>query len=188
MTDSTASTYPGTTTVLTPHDLQVYITAHRIVARLLHDLGDTSTVPLAAAALGVETECIIKSLLLLVKLPGGGDSPQPVLLISNGERRVDYRAVAARFGVNRKKVEFASPDVVLALSGYPAGGVPPFGHRTQVPVILDAAVLALRGGDRATVYGGGGDDRTLLEITVGELRRVVQPEVLDTSSGPSAAG
>ena len=52
-------------------------------------------------------------------------------------------------------------------------------------MILDAAVLALPGGDRATVYGGGGDDNTLLEITVGELRRVLQPEVLDTSCTPS---
>jgi len=175
---------------LTPDDLQTYIEAHGIAARLVRNLGDTSTVPLAAAALGVEAQRIIKSLLLLVKLPGRGEpprggtecpSPQPVLVISNGERRVDYRAIGAYYGVSRKKVEFASPEVVLALSGYPAGGVPPFGHRTRVPVILDAAVLALPGGDTATVYGGGGDDSTMLEITVGELRRVVQPEILDTS-------
>jgi prolyl-tRNA editing enzyme YbaK/EbsC (Cys-tRNA(Pro) deacylase) len=177
--------------------LEEYIAVHGITACLVRNLGDTSTVPLAAAALGVETERIIKSLLLLVKLPGCGDSPQPVLVISNGERRVDYRAIAAHFGVGRKKVEFAPADVVLALFGYPAGGVPPFGHRTPVPVILDAAVLALAGGDKATVYGGGGDDSTMLEITVGELRRVLQPEILlaqqmarrgDTSCAPPAVG
>jgi prolyl-tRNA editing enzyme YbaK/EbsC (Cys-tRNA(Pro) deacylase) len=192
---SSTATHGSADAVLTPDDLQAYIEAHGIVARLVRHLGDTSTVPLAAAALGVETERIIKSLLLLVKLPGCGDSPrggaeylspQPVLVISNGERRVDYRAIGARFGVSRKKVEFAPADVVLTLFGYPAGGVPPFGHRTTVPVILDAAVLALRGGDTATVYGGGGDDSTMLEITVGELRRVVQPEILDTSCAPPA--
>jgi prolyl-tRNA editing enzyme YbaK/EbsC (Cys-tRNA(Pro) deacylase) len=187
----------GRSTGLTADDLQTYIEVHGIAARLVLDLGDTSTVPLAAAALGVETERIIKSLLLLVRLPGRGDpprggtgylNPQPVLVISNGERRVDYRAIAAHFGVGRKKVEFAPADVVLALFGYPAGGVPPFGHRTPVPVILDPAVLALPGGDAATVYGGGGDDSTMLEITVGELRRVVQPEILDTSCAPPAVG
>lgn len=188
MTHSSAASHAKLAPVLTPDDLQLYIEQHGIAARLVRGLGDTSTVPLAAAALGVETERIIKSLLLLVRLPGRGGDPQPVLVISNGERRVDYRAVAARFGVSRKKVEFAPPDVVLALSGYAAGGVPPFGHRTHVAVMLDAAVLALAGGDSATIFGGGGDDRTMLQITVGELRRVVHPEVLDTSSRPSAPG
>lgn len=166
---------------LTPHHLEGFITAHSIAARLVRDLGDTSTVPLAAAALGVGTEQIIKSLLFLVKLPGQATAPQPVLVISSGERRVDHRAIAARFGVSRKKVELAPPEVVLTLLGYPAGGVPPFGHRTRVAVILDAATLALPDGDGALVYGGGGDDRTMLEISVGELRRVLQPEVLDVS-------
>jgi prolyl-tRNA editing enzyme YbaK/EbsC (Cys-tRNA(Pro) deacylase) len=188
MTHSPTTMHAKPDPVLTPDDLQAYIEVHGITARLVRGLGDTSTVPLAAAALGVETERIIKSLLLLVKLPNCGDHPQPVLVISNGERRVDYRAIGARFGVGRKKVEFAPADVVLALFGYPAGGVPPFGHRTSVPVILDPAVLALPGGDAATVYGGGGDDSTMLEITVGELRRVVQPEILDTSIVPAADG
>ncbi len=187
MTHSSVSTPTAPAPALTPADLQAYITAQAIAARPVPGLGDTSTVPLAAAALGVGTEYIIKSLLLLVKLPNCSDTPQPVLVISNGERRVDYRAIGARFGVSRKKVEFAHADVVLALLGYPAGGVPPFGHHTAVPVILDASVLALPGGDAAVVYGGGGDDSTMLEITVGELRRVVQPEILDTSSAPPAA-
>src|SRR5512136_1011738 len=104
MTRSSASLHNNTAPVLTPDDLQAYITAHGIAARLVRDLGDTSTVPLAAAALGVEVERIIKSLLLLVKLPGDADpprggteypDPQPVLVISNGERRVDYRAIGA---------------------------------------------------------------------------------------------
>jgi prolyl-tRNA editing enzyme YbaK/EbsC (Cys-tRNA(Pro) deacylase) len=197
MTHSPASIHAKPDPVLSPDDLQAYIEAHRITARLVRGLGDTSTVPLAAAALGVETERIIKSLLLLVTVPGCGDpptgstahpSPQPVLVISNGERRVDYRAIGAHFGVSRKKVEFAPAAVVLALFGYPAGGVPPFGHRTSVPVILDPAVLGLPGGDAATVYGGGGDDSTMLEITVGELRRVAQPEILDTSTVPASDG
>jgi prolyl-tRNA editing enzyme YbaK/EbsC (Cys-tRNA(Pro) deacylase) len=174
--------------MLTPDDLQAYIAAQGITARLVRDLGDTSTVPLAAAALGVETERIIKSLLLLVRLPGRRGDPQPVLVISNGERRVDYRAIGAHFGVSRKKVEFASAALVLSLCGYPAGGVPPFGHRTPVPVLLDVSVLGLRGGDAAMVYGGGGDDSTMLEITVGELRRVVQPEILDNGYAPLSVG
>ena len=187
MTQPSASAHASPAPALTPADLQAYIAQHAIAARLIGGLGETSTVLLAATALGVAPEQIIKSLLLLVRLPAVASGPQPVLVISNGERRVDYRAIGVHFGVSRKKVELAPADVVLALLGYPAGGVPPLGHRTSVPVILDPAVLALPGGDSATVYGGGGDECTMLEITVAELRRVVQYEVVDTSQVPPAA-
>ncbi len=167
---------------LSPNDLQAYMDEKGIAARLVRGLGDTRTVPLAAAALGVEPEQIIKSLLFLVHLPERQGGPQPVLVIVGGERRVDYRAIAARFGVSRKKVRMAAADVVLEVTGYPAGGVPPFGHHSVVPAILDAAILAGSPADAATVYGGGGDEETMLEITLAELLRVVQPELLSVSS------
>jgi prolyl-tRNA editing enzyme YbaK/EbsC (Cys-tRNA(Pro) deacylase) len=182
MSSSLGSKRNGSTSALTPDDLEAYLTSEGIEARLVRDLGDTRTVPLAAAALGVEADRIIKSLLFLVRLPGQPGVPQPVLVIVGGERRVDYRALGAHFDVSRKKVRMAAADVVLALLGYPAGGVPPFGHRAQVPVIVDAALLAAQADDCTTVYGGGGDEGTMLEITLAELLRVVQPEVLDLTS------
>lgn len=182
MVDSSMPGQVGPGPVLTPDDLEAYIVAEGIAARLVRDLGDTRTVPLAAAALGVEEHHIIKSLLLVLQLPGGPGGPQPVLVIAGGSHQVDYRAIAARYGVGRKRVRLASAEVVLAVLGYPAGGVPPFGHRTKVPVIVDAALLGLQAGHRATVYGGGGDDSTMLEITVAELLRVAQPEVLSVGS------
>jgi prolyl-tRNA editing enzyme YbaK/EbsC (Cys-tRNA(Pro) deacylase) len=47
--------------------------------------------------------------------------------------------------------------------------VPPFGHVTQIPVLLDERIRAWD-----VVYGGGGDDRTLLRVTPAELARVTQ--------------
>jgi prolyl-tRNA editing enzyme YbaK/EbsC (Cys-tRNA(Pro) deacylase) len=172
--------------VLKPEDLQDHIAAESIAARLLQDLGDTSTVPLAAAALGVDAERIIKSLLFMVRLPDQSASPQPVLVVVGGPHQVDYRAIGARFGVSRKKVRFASAEEVQSILGYPAGGVPPFGHRTKVLALVDAALLAEHQRSDAPIYGGGGDDSTMLEITLAELLRVLQPEVLSVSSSEAA--
>ncbi|MEZ4581531.1 MAG: hypothetical protein R3A10_07825 [Caldilineaceae bacterium] len=62
-------------------------------------------------------------------------------------------------------------EVVLELLGYPAGGVLPFGHRTDLPVILDAPAAATGAPHDGVIYGGGGDDRTMMRLTVDELCR-----------------
>lgn len=172
--------------VYTPHHLQSYMMANAINGRLIGDIGDTPTVPAAAQALGVIPDQIIKTLLFMVKAVGAAKGePNPVVVISHGERLIERKLLAERFAVGRKRIKLAEPTVVLDLLGYPAGGVPPFGHRTQLPVILDASVLALAADEASyattTIYGGGGDDRTMLELTLDELMRVVQPEVLAVS-------
>lgn len=170
-------------THLVPADLQSHIDTQAITARLVSDLGDTPTVPAAAAALGVETDQIIKTLLFLVEKrdPAGNKTTAPVVVISNGESRVDKRPLADHFGVGKKRIKLAPADVVLDLLGYPAGGVPPFGHRTELPVILDETILALEERYAGVIFAGGGDDRTMLELTVAELMRVTQPVVLHVS-------
>lgn len=146
-----------------------FIAAHRIAAEIVPMTVETPTVPAAAAALGVSPQQIIKSLLFLVR-------DQPVLVIASGETLVDRGVLAARYGVGKKQVKLADAATVLRLTGYPAGGVPPFGHLMPLPTLLDRAVAAWD-----VVYGGGGDDHTLLRITPGELARVTGAEWITLS-------
>jgi len=168
---------------LTTTDVQAFITEQGVNAHLIADVGHTPTVPAAAEALGVHPDQIVKTLLFLVRTGADLDSAiTPVVVISNGTNRVDKRSLAAHFGVGNKRVKLAAPDVVLEVLGYPAGGVPPFAHRTQLTTILDQSVLGLieRFNDR--VYAGGGDDVTMMELAISELQRVVDPEVVALSS------
>lgn len=149
---------------LTPTDLAGFIAAHGIAAEIVPMTVETPTVPAAAAALGVSSAQIIKSLLFLVH-------DRPVLVIAGGETKVERGVLAARYGVGKKQVKLADAATVLQLTGYPAGGVPPFGHRTPLPTLLDRGVAVWN-----VVYGGGGDDHTLLRIAPGELARVTAAE------------
>ena len=168
--------------LLTAVDLQAYIDSCGITARLIDDVGHTPTVPAAAAALGVEPDQIVKTLLFLLDLRRSAeDEPQPLVVISNGESRVDKKLLAQRYSVGAKRVKLAPPETVLRLLGYAAGGVPPFGHRSDVPVIVDASLLPLRQQYGGRIYAGGGDDRTMMELTVDELLRVVRPEIVAVS-------
>jgi prolyl-tRNA editing enzyme YbaK/EbsC (Cys-tRNA(Pro) deacylase) len=146
--------------ILNPADLADFIAQAGIVATLLPMPVETPTVPAAAAALGVLPAQIIKSLLFLAR-------GEPVLVIAGGDALVDRRVLADHFGISKKQIKLADAGTVQMVLGYPAGGVPPFGHTTRVPVLLDRAVLGCD-----IVYGGGGDDRTLLRIAPAELARV----------------
>jgi len=161
-------------------DLQAFLQRHNIAADLLHDLGDTPTVPAAAAVLGVEPDQIIKTLLFLVEQPAQLEI-MPVVVISHGERRVDKKLLAKHYGVGAKRVKLAPAEVVLGLRGYPAGGVPPVGHKTRLPIILDASVVTAAERFAGLLFGGGGDDRTMLRISLAELLRMATPVVVVVS-------
>jgi prolyl-tRNA editing enzyme YbaK/EbsC (Cys-tRNA(Pro) deacylase) len=76
--------------------------------------------------------------------------------------------------VGRKKVKLADPERVLNETGYPVGGMPPFGHRSPLPTLLDRRAL-----EKELVFAGGGSDRTLLRISPEEILRAAQAKVLD---------
>jgi len=61
----------------------------------------------------------------------------------------------------------ATPDVVLDVTGYPAGGVAPLGLPDGLPVIVDVKVAAL-----PVAFGGGGQDDILLRLRPAEIIRL----------------
>ena len=68
---------------------------------------------LAAAALGVSDELILKTLLF------AGDDGHFVVVIANGMRRIDMGKLADAAAMRKPRP--ASPDDVIAVIGYPAG-------------------------------------------------------------------
>ncbi len=145
-----------------PGDLGQFILEQGIDAAIVPMTMETPTVPAAAEALGVTPAQIIKTLVFLVR-------ETPLIVIASGDILVDRRPLAGRFGVGKKQVRLADPATALAVTGYEVGGVPPFGHVTAVAVLLDERIRAWE-----VIYGGGGDDRTLLRVTPDELARVTR--------------
>ncbi|MEZ4770730.1 MAG: YbaK/EbsC family protein [Caldilineales bacterium] len=155
----------------TPDDLARFVRQQAIAAELVFPRDATPTVPLAAQAMGCQPDQIIKSVVFMIK----GDVPFPAaLIIANGVTPIDFRKLAALFGVSRKRIRLATADEVLALTGFAAGGVPPFGFDRPLTTFVDRGVLAW-----PEVFGGGGDDRTLLRITPDELLRATGGQLIE---------
>jgi uncharacterized protein (TIGR02118 family) len=150
---------------LTPKNLQAYLDAHHIAAEIVFPGAPTPTVPMAAAALGVEADQIVKSVIFWV-------DERPFLVYGCGTRRVDPRKLAARLQVGRKRVKLADADQVLGITGYAVGTVPPVGLKTPMPAYMDPAVRQYD-----EIYAGGGGIDALLKITTAELLRVSDAEI-----------
>ncbi|GAA2805553.1 YbaK/EbsC family protein [Crossiella cryophila] len=118
----------------------------------------TEDVPTAAAAaelVGCPVGAVANSLVFL------GDHG-PVLIVSSGAHRVDLRKAAAGFGV--AKLRRADPEVVLAATGQPVGGVAPIGHPAPLPTLIDLTLA-----DHPELWAGGGARHTLFATTFAEL-------------------
>lgn len=152
---------------LGPEDLSAYMQAHLIPGEILQLSSLTPTVEAAARAVGTEAERIVKSILFLV-------AGRPVLAITCGTDRVETRALAARYGVGRKRVKLADAQTVMQETGFEVGAMPPFGHRYPLPTLLDPRVLA-----QPEVYAGGGSDSTLVRCSPRDILEATQAEVLD---------
>lgn len=85
-----------------------------------------------------------------------------VVAIVKGEDRADRSAVQRLLGLT--KLSIASPEVMLAKTGYPAGGTPPFGF--DATFVMDERVF-----EKEIVFAGGGSDRALIRIAPHEMQR-----------------
>lgn len=91
----------------------------------------------AADAIGVEVGQIVKSLIFGVAT--GGDDLELVLAYVSGSNQLDEQRLAAAAGAER--CVRVDADAVRATTGFPIGGVPPFGHDTPLRIFIDPDLL-----------------------------------------------
>jgi prolyl-tRNA editing enzyme YbaK/EbsC (Cys-tRNA(Pro) deacylase) len=124
----------------------------------------TRTAVDAARAVGCELGQIVKS---LVFVAGG----RPVVALVSGTNRLDERRLSAVAG---EPVLKADAETVRTATGYSIGGVPPFGHATEVPVFMDRDLLGY-----AVVWAAAGRPDSVFEIAPGLLRELSKASVAD---------
>lgn len=151
---------------LNSHDLKSYLIRLNIPAEIVQCPEPTPTVEDAARVMGVQPNQIVKTILFLI-------SGQPVVVIACGTGNIDRRPLADRFGVGKKQVKLAGAEAVEQLTGYPAGTVPPFGHKQQFITILDPQVLS-----HHLVYAGGGEENALVAVDPRDIARVTRADML----------
>ena len=117
----------------------------------------------AAAALGVESARVFKTLVVVV-------DEKLVLAVVPVDRELDLKALAGAAGGRRAAL--ADPTVAERATGSVVGGISPIGGRRVLPVLLDASAL-----DHATVHVSAGRRGLQAELGPSDLVRVTDARV-----------
>jgi prolyl-tRNA editing enzyme YbaK/EbsC (Cys-tRNA(Pro) deacylase) len=124
----------------------------------------TRTAVDAARAVGCDVGQIVKSLVFIA-------AGRPVVALVSGANRLDERRLGAAAG---EPVEKAGAEVARSATGYAIGGVPPFGHASNVPVFMDRDLL-----QHPVVWAAAGRPDSVFEIEPERLRELSQATVAD---------
>ncbi|HZM42985.1 MAG TPA: YbaK/EbsC family protein [Acidimicrobiales bacterium] len=119
----------------------------------------TRTAEDAARAVGVDVGQIVKSLVFAV-----GD--EVVVALVSGPNRLDERRLAEAAGDGSAPVTRPDAAGVRAATGYPIGGVPPFGHPRRLATFVDEDLL---GYDE--LWAAAGTPRHVFPIAPADLVR-----------------
>lgn len=125
----------------------------------------TKTAADAAAAIGVDVGQIVKSLIFAV-------DGEIVLACVSGANKLDETKLAAAAGgeVCRR----VDADAVRAATGFPIGGVPPFGHATELRVFVDPDLLSY-----GEVWAAAGTPHDVFAIAPDDLVRASRGTLAD---------
>jgi len=129
----------------------------------------TRTAAGAARAVGCEVAQIVKSLVFVA-------DGSPVVALVSGANRVDLQRLAA--AVDAKEVRKADGDEARAATGFPIGGVPPFGHAGAVTVVVDRDLLG-----RERLWAAAGLPDAVFAIAPDELLRISGGRPVDLAEG-----
>ena len=155
--------HPITQAIRVLREHKVSFTAH------LYDYVDRGGTEHSAAMLGVEEHCVIKTIVL------EDDQKQPLICLQHGDYEVSTKNLARARGC--KNIGPCSPDTANRHTGYMVGGTSPFGTRKTLPVYMQRSIEEL-----PMIYINGGKRGFLIGLAPSDLRRVLQPILVDAAA------
>ena len=124
----------------------------------------------AAELIGCPLGAIVKSLFFATQEPKGY-----LLVLTSGSNRVSTKRL---FDQLQQTAKPASPAIVLEKTGFPVGGVPPFGHKSRFPVLMDADLMQYE-----QVWASAGAIHAVFGISPQDLISLSSAEVCEVKEG-----
>lgn len=136
--------------------------AHGLDPRIVEFAESTRTAEDAARTVGTSVGQIVKSLVFVA-------AGEPVLALVSGANRVDTDRLGALLGA---EISRANAALVRSATSFAIGGVPPIGHTTALPVLMDADLLQYQ-----IVYAAAGTPNDVFAIDPATLAAITGARV-----------
>jgi prolyl-tRNA editing enzyme YbaK/EbsC (Cys-tRNA(Pro) deacylase) len=156
---------------MTIESVRAFLSAHAPELEVIDQDASTATVAEAAAALGVESGRIAKTLSVRA-----GD--RAVLIVTRGDARLDNRKARDALGAKPRMLD---AEMVEVLTGHPVGGVCPFGLATSLSVYCD---ISLRAFD--TVYPAAGSRTASVRVAPDRMAEITSAFWIDVCTLPES--
>lgn len=134
-----------------------FIDENSVQAEHHHFEDSCHSVQEAARAARADPLDFIKSIVMV-----SGDS-RLIVAIVKGEDRASTKRVARTLDLDERPGT-ASPEEILDRTGYPCGGVPPFGFDAEF--LVDPRVM-----EKEFIWSGGGSEHSLVRVSPQEMVR-----------------
>lgn len=109
-------------------------------------------------------------------------SCKPLLIMTAGHHRVNEKIIGSSHFIGtllegETGISRADPEFVKEHTGYPIGGVPPFGHDQEITTLIDET-LAM---ETRMLWAAGGTPNTLFPISSQELIRITKGKIVQVN-------
>lgn len=141
-----------------------------LICKVLELPGSTRTASDAALSIGCDIAQIVKSLIFKTQNTG-----KPVLVLASGSNKVNERKIESYVGETIVK---ADADFARTVTGFAIGGIPPFGHKSEIDLIyIDQDLMAFD-----EVWAAAGTPNAVFCIKSKDLLNLTRGQVTSISN------
>lgn len=129
-----------------------FLNENNLKIQIIDSKEKTHTAQQAAYVHNVSVKNIVKS--ILVKT-----NNEFTLFLVPGDKKIDLKIKGARI---------AKPQEVENITGYPVGGVPPFGHKKKIKTYIEEGF-----DENETLLAAAGSPNSVFKISLGKMRAII---------------
>ena len=148
----------------------------RGVALDIRTVGAIRTAEESAAALHADLGQVVRALVFVAPRPG--NRLIPIVCLVSGRNQVDPALLAAVSG--EVAIRAATAREARELTGYPIGGVPPFGHGRGVRILMDRDLCQYQ-----WLWAAAGTDATVFPVAARTLQMLSNAVVAPLAAAPA---
>jgi len=117
----------------------------------------------AAEAMGVDPNCVLKTLMVLV-------DGKPACVVVPSDKEVNLKKLASALG--GKAAQMMKPADAERLTGYHVGGISPFGQKKRVPTLIEQSAF-----EHSEVFMNGGQRGLQVKVKPIDAARALDAKV-----------